>query len=174
MNQQVRYFVCITERGPTGGRFGWAICRQDNSLEVKRSTESFETRIEALLASVHAAQSLAFPLDIDIRDPNCQATRRSSEAGGQPVKPQTQFDVDKAIALGFSAEAIDQLTGLAKRSTKSRAEVAAIAQHHLEDVKRRIKDLQEIANSLTVLIAGCSSALTIAECPIVQPPLSEG
>jgi len=138
MNQQVRYFVCITERGPTGERFGWAICRQDNSLEVKRSTESFETRIEALLASVHAAQSLAFP------------------------------------ALGFSAEAIDQLTGLAKRSTKSCAEVAAMAQHHLEDVKRRIKDLQDIANSLTVLIAGCSPALTIAECPIVQPPLSEG
>src|SRR5262249_17866452 len=110
MNQQVRYFVCITERGLTGERFGWAICRQDNSLEVKRSTESFETRIEALLASVHAAQSLAFPLDIDIRHP---------KAGCQPVKPQGQFDVDKAIALGFNAEAIDQLTGLAKGSRDS-------------------------------------------------------
>jgi len=121
MNQQVRYFVCITERGPTGGRFGWAICRQDNSLEVKRSTESFETRIEALLASVHAAQSLAFPLDIDVGEPNCQARRRSSEAG----KPQTLFDVDKAVALGFSAEAIDQPAGLAKRSTKSCADTVS-------------------------------------------------
>jgi len=66
MNQQVRYFVCIIKRGPNSERFGWAICRQDNLLEVQRSTEIFETRTEALLHSVHAAQALAFPLAIDI------------------------------------------------------------------------------------------------------------
>jgi hypothetical protein len=65
MNQRTRYFVRITKRGPVGERFGWAICRQDNSLEVNRSTETFESRTEALLDSVHAAASLAFPLTVN-------------------------------------------------------------------------------------------------------------
>jgi hypothetical protein len=125
MNQQSRHFVCITKGQPKGERYGWAICRQDNSLEVKRSTETFETLTEALLDSVHAAQSLAFPEGIDIPDPNRQAKGRSTNAGCQPAKPRKQFDVGKAIALGFTPEAIRLLAGLAKRSTRSCAEVAA-------------------------------------------------
>jgi hypothetical protein len=78
MKQETRYFVRITKQGPVGKRFGWAICRQDNSLEVNRSTETFETRTEALLDSVHATQSLAFPLDIPGAD--CQARGRSCPA----------------------------------------------------------------------------------------------
>ena len=65
MNQSIRYLVRIIKRGPNSDRFGWTICRQDNLLEVQRSTEIFETRTEALLHSVHAAQALAFPLAID-------------------------------------------------------------------------------------------------------------
>jgi hypothetical protein len=65
MNQRTGYFVRITKRGPVGEQFGWAICRQDNSLEVNRSTETFESRTEALLDSVHAAASLALPLTVD-------------------------------------------------------------------------------------------------------------
>ena len=125
MNQHSRHVVRITKREPKGERYGWAICRQDHSLEVRRSTETFETLTEALLDSAHAAQSLAFPVGIDIPDPNCQAKERSTNAGCQPVKPQKQFDVDKALALGFTPETIRQLAGLAKGSTKSCAEVAA-------------------------------------------------
>ena len=65
MNQPVGYLVRIIKRGPNSERFAWAICRQDNSLGVKRSTETFETRTEALLDSVRAAQLLAFPSTID-------------------------------------------------------------------------------------------------------------
>ena len=73
MNQPVGYLVRIIKRGPNSERFAWAICRQDNSLEVKRSTETFETRTEALLDSVRAAQLLAFPLTIDTLGLNCKA-----------------------------------------------------------------------------------------------------
>jgi len=73
MNQPVGYLVRIIKRGPNSERFAWAICRQDNSLEVKRSTETFETRTEALLDSVRAAQLLAFPLTIDTPGLNCKA-----------------------------------------------------------------------------------------------------
>jgi hypothetical protein len=75
MNQPVRYLVRIIKRGPNLERFGWAICRQDNLLEVQRSTEIFETRTEALLDSVRAAQLLAFSLTIDILGLNCKAAR---------------------------------------------------------------------------------------------------
>ena len=73
MDQQARYVVHITKRESAGKRFAWAICRQDNSLGVKRSTETFETRTEALLDSVRAAQLLAFPLTIDIPGLDCKA-----------------------------------------------------------------------------------------------------
>ena len=64
MSQRTHYFVQIAKRGPVGKRFGWAICRQDNLLEVNRSTETFESRTAALLDSVRAAASLAFPLTV--------------------------------------------------------------------------------------------------------------
>jgi len=65
MNQQTRYFIRITKREPAGERFGWAICRQDNSLEVNRSIETFETRTEALFDSVRATAPLAFLLTVN-------------------------------------------------------------------------------------------------------------
>src|SRR5215813_9513037 len=65
MNQPVGYLVRIIKRGPNSERFAWAICRQDNSLEVNRSTETFETRAEALLDSVHATAFLVFPLTVN-------------------------------------------------------------------------------------------------------------
>jgi hypothetical protein len=68
MEQTVRYCVRIGKRGTLGDRFGWSICRQDNSLEVNRSTETFETRVEALVDSVDVALALAFPLSIEFAD----------------------------------------------------------------------------------------------------------
>jgi MerR, DNA binding len=160
MNQPVSYCVRITRRGPFADRFGWAIRRQDNLLEVQRSAKTFETRIEALLDSVHAAQELAFPLEIDIPGP--------SDGHPEPAISQKQFDVGKAAALGFSPDAISQLVELVERSAESCAEVKAIAEQQLENIKRRIGDLQCSANALALLVSGCSPAMTVAECPIVQ------
>ena len=74
MEQTVRYCVRIGKRGTPGNRFGWSICRQDNSVEVNRSTETFETRVEALLNSVDVAFALAFPLSIVFADENAATT----------------------------------------------------------------------------------------------------
>jgi len=64
MQQLPRYVIRIARRRPASERYGWAICRQHDSVEVKRSTKTFETCTEALLDSVQVAQSLVFPLEI--------------------------------------------------------------------------------------------------------------
>ena len=49
----------VTRRGRLKGRFGWEIC------VVERSTKTFPTRAQALIASAKAASLLAFPLTVD-------------------------------------------------------------------------------------------------------------
>jgi hypothetical protein len=63
MGQAIRYFVCVTQHGRSNGRFGWEICREDNSLVVERSTNTFSTQVQALVASAKAASCLAFSSD---------------------------------------------------------------------------------------------------------------
>jgi len=66
MNEdKARCTVRITRRGSRANRFGWSICRQEDSLEIKRSTMTFETRMAALADSVQAAMPLTFPLIVD-------------------------------------------------------------------------------------------------------------
>src|SRR5262245_59720406 len=65
MGHVVHYFVRVTQRGRSNGRFGWEICRADNSLIVERSTNTFSTRVQALVASAKAASCLAFPVIVD-------------------------------------------------------------------------------------------------------------
>ena len=65
MDELSPYCIRITKCGPSGDEFGWAICRHDNSLEVYRSTMTFQTRAEAVLDSVHATATLAFLPGVD-------------------------------------------------------------------------------------------------------------
>ena len=65
MRQTEYFFVRITRRGRSKGRFGWEICRQDNSLVVERSTKTYPTRALALIASAKAASLLALPLTVE-------------------------------------------------------------------------------------------------------------
>ena len=65
MGRAIHYFVRITRRGRSHARFGWEICRQDNSLVVQRSVNTFPTRAQALIASAKASSGLAFPMTVN-------------------------------------------------------------------------------------------------------------
>jgi hypothetical protein len=65
VGQAINYIVRVTPRGRSHARFGWEICRSDNSLIVERSTGTFSTRTRALVASAKAASSIAFPLTVN-------------------------------------------------------------------------------------------------------------
>jgi hypothetical protein len=55
--QASRYFVRISLRGPSAEPFGWEI-GSDAGFEMRRSTQTFATRIQALLDSVRGAAAL--------------------------------------------------------------------------------------------------------------------
>jgi MerR family mercuric resistance operon transcriptional regulator len=76
--------------------------------------------------------------------------------------------VTRALDLGFSAAAIRDLVKLADRKTERCAEVKAMAERHLDDLNRRIADLQRMAASLRPLVSGCSAGMAISKCPIIQ------
>jgi len=61
MSQTEYFIVRITRRDRSKVRFGWEICRQDNSLVVERSAKTYSTRALALIASAKAAIVLALP-----------------------------------------------------------------------------------------------------------------
>src|SRR5215472_13183317 len=58
-SEGLRYFVKVTRRGPPAEPFGWNICRDVDSVEMHRSTQTFATCIEALLESARIAATLA-------------------------------------------------------------------------------------------------------------------
>jgi DNA-binding transcriptional MerR regulator len=76
--------------------------------------------------------------------------------------------VTRALDLGFSVAAIRDLINLADRTTEHCAEVKAMAERHLDDLNRRIADLQRMAASLKPLVSGCSAGMTVSKCPIMQ------
>jgi hypothetical protein len=53
-----RFLVRLTKQGPDGKRFGWSI--EQNQKVVRSSTEAFDSRIDALLASARTSAHLIF------------------------------------------------------------------------------------------------------------------
>jgi MerR family mercuric resistance operon transcriptional regulator len=74
----------------------------------------------------------------------------------------------KALALGFSPQAVRDLLRLANGRPNSCAEVHALAQRHLKDIKRRIAELRSMEKALAPLVADCSPDLPVEDCPILQ------
>jgi MerR family mercuric resistance operon transcriptional regulator len=76
--------------------------------------------------------------------------------------------VQRALGLGFSPQAVRELLRLAGGGSKGCADVHALAQRHLQDVKRRIAELRSMEKALTPLVACCAPELSTEDCPIVQ------
>ena len=76
--------------------------------------------------------------------------------------------VQRALALGFSPQAVRDLLRLSNGRPNGCAEVHALAQQHLKDIKRRISELRTMEKALTPLVACCDSDLAKDDCPILQ------
>ena len=75
--------------------------------------------------------------------------------------------VQRARALGFSVKDIGDLLALWQRRSRSSAKVKSIASHHIEDINRRIAELQTIKATLSKLV-GCCHGDERPECPILD------
>ena len=69
--------------------------------------------------------------------------------------------------LGFSIEGIKGLLGLVDRQEVSCADVKAIAQLHLEDIRRKLADLRRMERVLAETTRCCSGA-EVPECPLID------
>ena len=84
--------------------------------------------------------------------------------------------VRRARDLGFTLDQVRELLLLADQRDRSCKEVDAIARAHLEDVERKIADLQALRRELADIIGQCGHG-TVAECRIIEalsPSLMHG
>jgi MerR family transcriptional regulator, copper efflux regulator len=75
--------------------------------------------------------------------------------------------VQRARALGFSVKEIGDLLALWQRRSRASANVKAIASHHIEDIDRRIAELQTMKATLSKLV-DCCHGDERPECPILD------
>ncbi|MBN9491038.1 MULTISPECIES: Cu(I)-responsive transcriptional regulator [Pannonibacter] len=69
--------------------------------------------------------------------------------------------------LGFSVAEISDLLGLWRDETRQSAEVKRLAQGHIAELESKIKGLQDMAKTLTMLVNSCQGDHR-PHCPILQ------
>lgn len=75
--------------------------------------------------------------------------------------------IRRARDLGFSVAEISELLGLWRDETRQSSEVKRLAQRHMEALQNKIKDLQDMAHSLTILVNSCQGDHR-PHCPILE------
>lgn len=75
--------------------------------------------------------------------------------------------VKRSRALGFSMEDIKELVGLWKNKSRSSAAVKRIAGKHIDVLKRKLAELQEMVDTLEYLTHHCQGDER-PECPILE------
>ena len=75
--------------------------------------------------------------------------------------------IRRARDLGFSIAEIGDLVGLWRDETRQSAEVKRLAQGHISPLDKKIKDLQDMAHTLTMLVNACKGDHR-PHCPILE------
>lgn len=75
--------------------------------------------------------------------------------------------IRRARDLGFSVNEINELLGLWRDETRQSAEVKRLAKGHVQELESKIKGLQDMVHTLTVLIKSCRGDHR-PHCPILQ------
>ncbi|WP_304304196.1 Cu(I)-responsive transcriptional regulator [Pseudacidovorax intermedius] len=81
--------------------------------------------------------------------------------------------IKRARDLGFSIDEIQQLVGLWHDRSRSSAAVKRIARTHLDDLDRRIAELQAMRGTLAHLVHGCRGDHR-PDCPILEDLAGSG
>lgn len=77
--------------------------------------------------------------------------------------------IKRAKELGFTLKEIKELLNLKIESTATCGDVKHLAEHKLNDIEQRIKDLMNIKNVLLKLINQCiCEEVSSDECPILE------
>jgi len=95
---------------------------------------------------------------------------RRTEAGYRVYGPQDvqvlQF-IHRARALGFSLEQIRGLLALWQDQSRASADVRALARGHIEELNRKIAEMEAMRRTLETLAASCHGDAR-SDCPILD------
>ena len=95
---------------------------------------------------------------------------RRTEAGYRVYGPQDvqvlQF-IHRARALGFSLEQIRELLALWQDQSRASADVRALARGHIEELNRKIAEMEAMRRTLETLAASCHGDAR-SDCPILD------
>lgn len=75
--------------------------------------------------------------------------------------------VKRARSLGFSMKEIKKLVSLWRNKSRSSYEVKTLALAHIEDLEKKIRELQEMAKTLKKLAKNCHGDHR-PDCPIIE------
>lgn len=73
--------------------------------------------------------------------------------------------------LGFSQDEVRRLTDLAHQKRPACAEVHELLEEHVNDVRKRIKELQRLQRALVRLRSQCQDG-TLHDCPVIDELMS--
>lgn len=80
--------------------------------------------------------------------------------------------VKRARELGFSLADIRTMLRLVDGGTIGCADIRAVSLHHLDEVSRKIADLQRVERVLADIVARCAGGAA-PECPIIEALFDE-
>ena len=112
---------------------------------------------------------------------NIESIRYYEKIGLMPAPPRTQgrqrvYDsahlkrltfIRRSRELGFSLDQIRELLGLAPGHELTCAEVKAMTEEHVTEIRQKVKDLKKLERVLTDLAARCSGD-AVPDCPILD------
>jgi MerR family mercuric resistance operon transcriptional regulator len=117
---------------------------------------------------------------------NIETVRFYEKQGLLPAPPRTagghrDYDrehlkrltfIRRSRELGFTLAEVRGLLGLVDGGDYTCAEVSALTLAHLDDVRRRIADLERLAGILAAMAAQCEDG-TVPACPVIDALLQE-
>ena len=112
---------------------------------------------------------------------NIETIRYYEKIGLVPAPPRTEgrqrvYDsthlkrltfIRRGRELGFSLDEIRALLGLLRGGDLSCAEVMAMTEQHVTDIRRKVKDLKKLERVLTELAVKCRGN-AVPDCPILD------
>jgi len=93
-------------------------------------------------------------------------TSGNYRAYGEAALARLSF-IRRARDLGFSLDQVRALLQLASDEAGDCAEVDVLAQHHLNEIDRKIADLTALRGELSGLLTSCKGG-TISRCRIIE------
>lgn len=76
--------------------------------------------------------------------------------------------VKRAQELGFTLEVIAELLALRNSDTRTCGEVRELAEHKIDEIDQKLRQLRAMKSALGKLVASCDADASARECPILE------